>query len=534
MIDSKPAREVVAAGPRPFAPVWTSRTWLASAALLWVACTAVYFLTAPGRIDMFDGGVRHDVTESLIEIGVPAVRDTWFPGIPGRGGYRYAWYELGSSITAMPFVMLASRLGRGSLEARQFAFAMTSVPFAAGVVVLMFFIFGRLHCSVPSALRWSLVVGFCTMLWPYAGSSFDATLQAFWLTLAIWGAVEAMAGASISWAIASAVAFCMLVNIQESYLVLGASAAAVFPVTWSRVRDRLTDPRFVVVTAGVIIGIALIAAANVLRYGNPLTTGRAITGGPHGVFGNPVIGLAGLLISPAKSVFLYSPVAVVAVVGLYRLLAREAHRLAPVGACVAIHLALIATLRFWHGEWAWGPRYLVATLPLVSIGLPFAFQAGAFRYLNAALCAAGLIVQVLAISVDHQRYYFDRALEPFFWLDEARMYNDSPLFARPRELASVIGGRDLKHVRALVPGPRPLSMTSSIFGPPPSQLAMGHLWVRQYLVFVAPRPWTLWSRYLPPDQRPGNTGRMAWIATVIAIVSAAGLAVFVLPAPRNG
>jgi hypothetical protein len=77
-------------------------------------------------------------------------------------------------------------------------------------------------------------------------------------------------------------------------------------------------------------------------------------------------------------------------------------------------------------------------------------------------------------------------------------------------------------------------MTSSIFGPPPSQLAMGHLWVRQYLVFVAPRPWMLWSRYLPPDQRPGNTGRMAWIATVIAIVSAAGLAVFVLPAPRNG
>ena len=80
---------------------------------------------------MFDGGIRHDVTESLIDIRLPAVRDPWFPGLPGRWGLRYAWDQLGSSVSAIPFVLAGSWLGHGSLEARQFAFSLTTVPFAA-------------------------------------------------------------------------------------------------------------------------------------------------------------------------------------------------------------------------------------------------------------------------------------------------------------------------------------------------------------------------------------------------------------------
>ena len=138
-----------------------------------------------------------------------------------------------------------------------------------------------------------------------------------------------------------------------------------------------------------------------------------------------------------------------------------------------LHLALISMLRFWHGEWAWGPRYLVATVPLVSIGLPFAWPAGRQVTLKRAVCAAGLVVQCLAISVDHQRYYFDRSLAPFFWLDESWMYRDSPLLARPRELASIVRGDDIEYALALVPAPRPFSMTSSIFGPRPTDLPPG-------------------------------------------------------------
>jgi hypothetical protein len=250
-----------------------------------------------------------------------------------------------------------------------------------------------------------------------------------------------------------------------------------------------------------------------------------ITTGTHPVFGNPVVGLAGLLISPAKSIFLYSPTCCLAVIGLLRLMKSDARRLAPIPACLVLHLALISTLRFWHGEWAWGPRYLVATLPLVSIGLPFASRGSSLRRIVVAVCAVAVAVQVLAVSVDHQRYYFDRSLTPFFWLDESKMYTDSPLLARPRELALIARGIVVTHARALVPGPRPMSMTSSIFGPPAPQLALGRLWTRQYVVFDVPRPWTFWGRQLPEEQRPGNIELMTIVGVIVAAAGFAALGV---------
>jgi hypothetical protein len=504
--------------PSPFAPVWTNRRWLACAALLWLGCSAVYFLSAPGRIDMFDGGIRHDVTESIIDTGVPAVRDPWFPGLPGRWGLRYAWYELGSSVSAVPFVLVGRRLGHGSLEAKQFAFSMTSVPFAAAAVALVFLIYGRMGCSVRRALAWALVVAFCTLLWPYAGSSFDAALQAFWLTLAVWAAIEARAARSYRWAALSGAAFAMLIQVQEAYLVLAGCTAATFPLTLDRVREKVNDRLVHAIGAGTLVGVALIFAANVLRYGNPLQTGRDITSGMNPVFGNPVIGLAGLLISPAKSIFLYSPTVVIALIGLRRLLQRNAELLAPIPGCIVIHLALISSFRFWAGEWAWGPRYLVATIPLVCVGLPFAWPAGRRLGVKALFCGAGLIVQLLATSVDHQRYYFERSLMPYFWIDESKMYLDSPLFARPSELVAILERSDVAGARALVPGPRPLSMTSSIFGPGVQQLKPPQ-WMRQYLVFLVPRPWPLWSLYIGAELRPGATGVMTAIGSAVAFAS---------------
>jgi hypothetical protein len=53
--------------------------------------------------------------------------------------------------------------------------------------------------------------------------------------------------------------------------------------------------------------------------------------------------------------------------------------------------------------------------------------------------------------------------------------------------------------------------------------------MRDYLVFVVPRPWTLWSRYLPEDQRPGRTGLMTVIGLLVAAASICAL----VPAVRG-
>lgn len=524
-----------AEGGGPFAPVWTDRRWLACAALLWLGCAALYFLTAPGRIDIIDGGTRYDVTASIIETGRPVVRSPFYPAVFGVDGRRYAFYQLGATVTALPFVWLGDRLGGGSLESRQFAFSLTSVPFAAAIVVLLFMIYGRLGCTVRRALAWSLVSGFCTLLWPYAGSTFDAVLQAFWLTLAVWAAIEAVSAHSIGWAGTSGAAFAMLINVQEMYTVLGVCLVAGWPITWRTIVGRLRLPAVQIALFGLSVGIMAVFAYDTFRFANPLVTGRASV--PHPLVGNPVLGLAGLLVSPAKSIFLYSPPYALGLVGLGRLARRRPERFAPIVACLAVHILLISTLKFWAGEWAWGPRYLVASLPLACVGLPFALRDGSGRGLSLTVCGLGLVVQVLAIAVDHQRYYFERSFAPYFWVDGSVMYTGSPLLARPFELAAVLEGRDLEKVRALTPNPRPRSMTSSIFGPSPDVLAgkggaSASAWLRQYLVFLVPRPWPLWSRALPQDQRPGPTGLMTAVGAAGALAGFGGVGL-VLQRRRN-
>jgi hypothetical protein len=206
-----------------------------------------------------------------------------------------------------------------------------------------------------------------------------------------------------------------------------------------------------------------------------------------------------------------------AILGLRELMRQAPSRFAPLVACLVIHLALVSSLKFWAGEWAWGPRYMVASLPLACVGLPYAWPLINRRVVTALICALGLGVQLLGISVDHQRYYVERGFTAYFWLDETSMYRDSPLFARPFELMSVIDGRDRTAARALVPGPLPLSMTSAMFGPSLDLLPNAHEWMRLYLVFLVPRPWP----------RPGPTSEMTLAGCLIALVSFATLAALV-------
>src|SRR5262245_55992164 len=115
----------------------------------------------------------------MIEVGRPIVRTPQLAALVGRNGARYSYYPLGTSLLALPLVHVGNWLGNGSLEAKQFAFSLTSVPFAAANAPVLFLIWGRLGVAKSTALRWAFAAAFCTPIWVYAGSSLDAAIQAF-------------------------------------------------------------------------------------------------------------------------------------------------------------------------------------------------------------------------------------------------------------------------------------------------------------------------------------------------------------------
>jgi hypothetical protein len=127
--------------------------------------------------------------------------------------------------------------------------------------------------------------------------------------------------------------------------------------------------------------------------------------------GNIWVGLAGQLISPGKSLFVYSPILLMAFAG-----ARESARRAPGlswGLLVAsvLYLLIHARIRNWSGDWGWGPRHLVPLVPLLMLPAAVAIHrtltSGAQRprVILLSLAGMGLAVQTVAMMTNWHYVY---------------------------------------------------------------------------------------------------------------------------------
>jgi hypothetical protein len=122
-----------------------------------------------------------------------------------------------------------------------------------------------------------------------------------------------------------------------------------------------------------------------------------------------------------------------------------------------------------------------------------------------ALLAAGLVVQGLGLSVENQRYFFERALKDFFWAEDSWYYfKHSALFARVGEAASLLHGLP-PEVCAFNPMTYPGLSTFTIFGPPPNvPRRLTPQWMRQFKVFYVLKPWPIWMWTIKPELRAIN------------------------------
>jgi hypothetical protein len=139
-------------------------------------------------------------------------------------------------------------------------------------------------------------------------------------------------------------------------------------------------------------------------------------------------GLGGLLASPAQGLLVFTPVAVVAAVGLVRAFVRGERWLAvTLGVGFVAHWLAVGLSPSGPGE-GWGPCSLTAALPLLFLFLPEGIAV--LPKLGAVLALVSIAVQALgAFSYDHR---WDRLNEPFgtaiIW-DPAR----SPIVFQVRE-----------------------------------------------------------------------------------------------------
>ncbi len=429
--------------------------------LLFLFLLCLYLATSSGHTSSNDEDEMYYVTQGIVErhsLALPP-DEAQALAIP-RGSARatdgnyYSPYGPLQSILAIP-LYLGGLQAAAAFDPRFDGFitraAVTGLPAVATAAsaAILALLAHELGLTRANAVFLGLIYGTATIAWPYARSFWSEPLATLLVVLAAYCAVRgsrapsARAWLLVSLCIGLAVATrsAMLAAIPPMVVYL---VAASFRSGGATARRRLVR-QALGFGAGFVLPACALGAYNLARFGLAWESGNRF--GPSfaaaGVIlsDHPLTGLVGLLLSPGKSVLLYSPPLIAALLALPAFVRWARWEALLVLGLAMAQIGLVAPLVFWHGDAAWGPRYLVPAIPFLL--LPLAAWLGTqvergiwTRRLVGSVIALGVLVQVVGSVVNYDVYVLlsggpEGVGAQRRWFDPLA----SPLLAAPRQLA---------------------------------------------------------------------------------------------------
>ncbi|HEX6838318.1 MAG TPA: hypothetical protein VF334_17195, partial [Polyangia bacterium] len=311
-----------------------------------------------------DAHVVYDTTENFVDNASIDVRlesgPPWF--YVHRNGKKYGVFPLGNVVAMAPSYLtykLAMKLFKSLPDKPTFALAAHVAPalMRAAAGALFFLVARRRGLSRGWATGATMIVAFGTFTFVYARSPYSEALQTLtvmWLVERTLAMGERPTTAGIGWL---AVAAGVLVN-SKLVNVLFLPFVVWYVVDRAYRRGQLDRIWRALPLAVLVFGelSALLLWHNYVKTGSLFDSGYQIK---NGVFsGDLFAGLYGLLLSPGKSAFLYSPPLVLAVLGARTAWLRRRAETAFLVAIVVVSLLFNAKFRHWHADYCWGPRHL--------------------------------------------------------------------------------------------------------------------------------------------------------------------------------
>ena len=380
-------------------------------------------LTWPGWTDTTDATARYRTAISIVERQSFAVElpedevlvDGWYrPGVDGR---PYANYPILHSLLMVPLLLV---------EPTERAASLVNLLLLPVFVWLLVSLLRKAQFTVRSCYRAVVIIFVSTMIWPYAISSHHNFLQVL-LALGIIRFLLVKDRGSEAGSALAGFLFGAMLNVKIAALALGPAVLFLLPAPtvegrvsprelvghWLRlIFTRKTLIRATAFALGAAPMVALYVWSNNIRFGAPLDMGFGDEGSTmlQGSFWH---GLAGFLVSPAKSVFLFCPPLILSLV-LFRQFFRRAPVVATASLLVALSYLIGASAHsHWHGDWSWGPRHvlpavLFCLLPIVTLldGRPSRKRRLA-SVMATVLISVGVLVQLLVVSTHVARYFHE-------------------------------------------------------------------------------------------------------------------------------
>lgn len=151
---------------------------------------------------------------------------------------------------------------------------------------------------------------------------------------------------------------------------------------------------------GIAVGGLGILFFNWFRFGSFLNFGY---GGEKFIF-HLADGLYGVLLSPGRSLFLYSPILTLAIPGAWLLYKKDKELALAASITVLLYILVVASWHSWDGGWSWGSRLLTPILPILGFLSASAIESAWNRRgdicVVVVLAILGLCIQIVAMVVN--------------------------------------------------------------------------------------------------------------------------------------
>ena len=378
---------------------------------------AIYFFTASLRFETGDELFMYDTAVGFSRRGSVMRSMTADMDWPGE-----TYVEPAQPVLAVPLIWLADKSDRiGNAHA---ALLFNPLVTAATAVVLLLYV-RRLGYGAHAAVFTALLFGLTTIAWPYTKTFHREPLCALGLLVAAYGLLRwrqswAEPGTAVlPWLALAFVGAAVSVLAKEAGLI-ALPLLMLIPLLGRRFMPRSGGQ---LAGTGLLAFVLFVAAVGGLYYYMRVLG----AGGPRfdvfGRIGQAIAnrgllleGLAGLLLSPGKGVFWYSPVLLLALLGPWYAGARRFDVGWPLLLLLAFSVVYaLVRGQIWYGGTNWGARYLVPVTPFLMLGaaplIERALRSGAIilRLGIIVVALTGLAVQVAAVAINLLDYY--RVLE---------------------------------------------------------------------------------------------------------------------------
>jgi hypothetical protein len=392
---------------------------------LFAALLSVYWLTNSG-FDVTEGLDDLCLAGHLVETGtIGFERDPRGISAAGPDGRFYMSHDIGNAVALVPAAVIGrwlSRTAPGGGRRCSDRFTVFAASFMPGLFMALaaLGVFEAVLAATPFGQRTAaitaLAFGVGTMAWPYSRLLFDGGLAALFV---IWASaflcrVEGDADRRRI-ATAGALFGAAIVTRQVVAVMLPAAVAYLWWVARGR-RSPTALRALAWFAAPMVLCLVWQGYYNWIRTGSAVypPTALPVYAANNALDGSTVRGLLGLLISPGKSMLLFSPVLALSVVGIAPSVRARPAAAAYILGASACFLVLHATVRNWSGDWGWGPRYTLTITPLLCVLAAWPIDAlvrlprRSTRFLSATVLGAfAVAVQLVAVIINwHYRYAF--------------------------------------------------------------------------------------------------------------------------------